>query len=74
MSKILKKKHKCPICGEYDFPYSGSFDVCPHCGWEDDPVQLDDPDFDVGANEFSLNEYKAKYQRGWRPDWINEEP
>ncbi|ARP50579.1 hypothetical protein B6259_06620 [Ruminococcaceae bacterium CPB6] len=30
--------------------------VCPVCGWEDDGVQLDEPDLEGGANEMSLNE------------------
>lgn len=67
MSRI-RKPHKCPICGRCEFPYSGSYDVCPVCGWEDDPVQEKEPDFPAGANEYSLNEYKAKYESGWRPD------
>ena len=63
-------EHKCPVCGKTIFPSEGSYEVCGVCGWEDDPVQEDDPDFDVGANEYSLNEYKAKYESGWRADWL----
>ena len=35
----------CPICGEYDFVEDSNFDVCNVCGWENDGVQLDDPDY-----------------------------
>ena len=24
--------HKCPVCGEYTFPDSSSYDICPVCG------------------------------------------
>ena len=35
----------CPICGEHRFPESGNYDICPHCGWENDAVMNDDPSF-----------------------------
>ncbi len=65
--------HKCPICGKYEFEEYGSFDICEYCGWEDDAVQLKYPDMRGGANGMSFNEYKAKYESGWRPDWLNKE-
>jgi hypothetical protein len=36
--------HPCPCCGflVFDQP-AGSYDICPVCGWEDDPVQLHHP-------------------------------
>ncbi len=57
------KPHMCPVCGEYEFPGFDSFDICPVCGWEDDAVQEDDPDFG-GANPETLNGYKALYKAG----------
>lgn len=68
-------KHLCPVCGQYEFESRGSFEICEVCGWEDDPLQADEPDFEGGANELSLNQHKAKYEAGWIPDWIknNEE-
>lgn len=53
--------HKCPVCGKYEFEDEGSYDICPYCGWEDDDIQLDDPDYSGGANEMSLNEYRKDY-------------
>jgi hypothetical protein len=55
----------CPICGydsfyKEDFP--GSHDICIICGWEDDFAQFSHPDWAVGANKVSLNEYKVRYQ------------
>ncbi len=41
----------------------GEYDICEECFWENDPVQLNDPDFDGGANEMSLNEAREAYQK-----------
>lgn len=57
-----KKQYLCPVCGEYYFGERNAFEICPVCGWEDDPVQREDPDFEGGANELSLNQYRIKYQ------------
>ena len=45
-------KYKCPCCGFYTFDskLDGTYDICEVCFWEDDPIQLDDPDFEGGAN------------------------
>ena len=51
----------CPVCGQYSF--TEPHDICPVCGWEDDRVQLRDPDFAGGANEMSLNEAREAYRR-----------
>jgi len=52
---------KCPVCGERNFEEDNNFEVCDVCGWENDGVQLDDPDFRGGANEKSLNERRAQW-------------
>ena len=52
---------KCPVCGEYDFEADDTFEVCGVCGWENDGVQLDDPDYSGGANKKSLNERRAQW-------------
>lgn len=53
----------CPVCGKFKFE-SSSMDICEVCGWQDDPVQLADPDETECANELSLNEYRKMYQEG----------
>ena len=50
----------CPVCGKHQFKYKDWFEVCPVCGWEDDGIQRDDPDYPNGANGMSLNEYKRR--------------
>lgn len=51
-------KYKCPCCGEltYETMPGGTYEICPVCKWEDDPVQFKDPDYAGGANECSLNQ------------------
>lgn len=56
-------KHKCPVCGEYEFLEDNSLDICRVCGWQDDGVQEDDPDYDGGANHVSLNQAKENYKK-----------
>ena len=53
---------RCPVCGKYYFSEQGGYEICPVCGWEDDPVQKRFPDMEGGANHDSLNEAKRKYE------------
>lgn len=52
---------KC-ICCELGYVDDGGDDICTVCGWQDDDIQNDDPDFAGGANELSLNEYRRKFK------------
>lgn len=54
----------CPVCGKYKFEREDWYEVCPVCGWEDDPLQRDEPDYSGGANDMSLNEYRAAWEAG----------
>lgn len=56
-------KFVCPCCGHFTLtqPGIGTFEICPVCGWENDNVQYEDPDFPAGANEVSLNEARQNY-------------
>ena len=50
--------HRCPVCGEYEFPSEDSYDICPICGWEDDGY------FEGGgANDMSLEEAKDNFKQ-----------
>lgn len=60
----MKSVHSCPCCGKYDFSEGGSYEICPVCNWEDDPVQEEDPIFGGGANTMSLNEARVAWSQG----------
>lgn len=51
----------CPVCGSKCKGETVEFDVCKTCGWEDDHLQRDNPDYEGGANSMSLNQAKEAY-------------
>ncbi|HUM44740.1 MAG TPA: CPCC family cysteine-rich protein [Fervidobacterium sp.] len=53
-------KTVCACCGAMVERY----DICEVCGWQDDNVQNNDPDYRGGANTMSLNEAKEAYRKG----------
>lgn len=57
-------KYKCPCCGYYTFDYEpdNHFDICEVCFWEDDGLQMDDPDMTGGANVVSLNQARINFK------------
>ncbi len=56
---------KCPVCGKDTFfLHDDAFDGCDTCGWEHDLVQEDDPDYEGGANDMSLNQARAAWADG----------
>jgi len=56
-------KYKCPCCEYYTFEEkpNGKYDTCKVCFWEDDPIQLNDPTYEGGANHVSLMQAKKNY-------------
>lgn len=63
----LTKKHLCPVCRKHCFSEYGSYEICPVCKWEDDPVQGKDHCFYGGANNLSVNESQLYYYLKGRP-------
>ena len=67
------KLHKCPCCGEGDI--EELYDICLICGWENDPIQNEAPDFVGGANHDSLESHRANFQELRKTDrkyqWCN---
>ncbi|EPH6925283.1 TPA: CPCC family cysteine-rich protein [Proteus mirabilis] len=57
----IEDLYPCPCCGNKTISELGDYEICPVCGWEDDPVQSEDPDFSGGANSNNLNDAKKKY-------------
>lgn len=61
----VKDLRKCDCCGAYTI--SEPHDICPFCGWEDDPYQRKNPD-DTGANSVTLIEARANFKRFGRAE------
>lgn len=57
----MEKEFPCPCCGANEKFTNGDYCICYICNWENDPVQLENPDFKDGANILSLNEAREKF-------------
>ena len=66
------KKHKCPVCGKYEFEMHNDFDICEVCHWENDGIQELNPDYKGGANIMSLNQMRKAYKMGMSYDDAEE--
>ncbi len=57
---------ECPCCGSKEVPAGedGLYYICTKCGWENDEIQRDNPDYEGGANEMSLNEARKAFKEG----------
>jgi len=58
-------RYPCPCCDCLTLTEgpTGTFAICEVCGWEDDNVQFQDPDYAGGANRVSLREARDTYRR-----------
>jgi hypothetical protein len=58
-----KDRFACPCCGFLTLMEQppGTFEVCPVCYWEDDPVQYADPVYRGGANQVNLSEARKNF-------------
>jgi hypothetical protein len=54
----------CLCCDTPVIGVRGTHEICPVCGWEDDPLQARDPDFAGGANSLSLSQARAAWRAG----------
>lgn len=59
----MNRERKCPVCGKFTFENADDFEICEVCGWEDDGLQLDDPDLAGGANHFNLNQAREVWKQ-----------
>ena len=55
------EKIKCPCCGQV---FVEEYDICDKCDWENDPIQLANPDFKGGANQMSLKQAQYAFAVG----------
>ena len=66
-------KYSCPCCGHpaLDEQPPGTVAICDTCGWEDDTVQFNDPDYEGGANSESLVQARQEFvDAGEHPDLV----
>ncbi len=66
--KHPQRLHRCPCCGRRVIKRPGNYEICPHCKWEDDPVQRKAPTFAGGANHLSLVDYKMSFRNADSPE------
>lgn len=57
-------RYQCPCCGYYTFnqPADNTFQICDVCYWEDDGIQLSNPNYHGGANAVSLKEAQQNFK------------
>ena len=60
----LFDKHRCPCCKKHRFEEIGKYEICPICGWEDDPTQRRNHSYSGGANKLCLKEYRKNIRGG----------
>jgi|GEM_PF-4375177 len=51
----------CECCGCFTISAYDSWEICPVCFWEADPVQAEDHDYAGGANSPSVNQVRQTY-------------
>lgn len=58
-------KYRCACCKCYTFleEPTGSYEICPVCYWEDDPIQTANPMYEGGANRVSLVQAQANFAK-----------
>ncbi|MBQ3579245.1 MAG: hypothetical protein IJK59_07430 [Firmicutes bacterium] len=63
--RCFEESHgSCPVCGS-EIRRDDCFEICRRCGWEDDPLNRDDPGYD-GINPMSLDQARKAWAEGKR--------
>ncbi len=58
----IPKKVLCPVCGKYEFKCEFFLEWCEVCGWINDPLQVENPDYGGESNEVSFNQACDNYR------------
>ena len=53
----------CPVCGMYKFEMDDNYEICKICKWENDGLQMDEPNSNEGANFLSLNQARDEWRK-----------
>ena len=58
-------KYKCHCCESFTLqenPKDPTFEICPVCYWENDPLQNENPEYSGGANRVSLIQAQKNFK------------
>ena len=53
--------HQCPCCDYFSLPTRGEYDICNVCFWEDNGIDVDEPDEYSGPNNMALREGRQNF-------------
>ena len=56
--------NKCPCCDNNTLIEPGRWETCDICNWEDDPLMREQPDYNGGGMDMTLNEARAAFREG----------
>jgi len=62
MNTKRNRKYTCVCCGHRVFDELFGYEICPVCGWEDDPLQIRYP-LEKGANKVCLVEAQINFAK-----------
>ena len=60
---VDKRDRACPCCNIATLSKIGEYDICPTCGWVDDPFQRNDINLADGVNKPSLIEARKIWKK-----------
>ncbi len=65
IGKIVQpaKAHRCPCCNSKTLRYQGCMEICPVCGWEDDPEASANVDAASYPNGITLRKARENYRK-----------
>jgi hypothetical protein len=61
MIDLKQELYACPCCGSFTLSELGGYEICTICFWEDDPIQVAEPNYSGGANKLSLSESREEW-------------